>query len=232
MKIMIEKDFEAMSETTKNILFGHMSQDKRVNLSITAGNTPVHVYKKMVEIVKDSPNYANVHYYNFDEIPVAGQKEGITITDLRKLYFTPATIDEANIHPLTVENYAEQDKRLAMDGGLDAMLIGLGGDGHFCGNMPTTTSFENLTYKIKVTGEEPWFVPDMMEKDMEFVTMGPVSVMRVKHLILIVNGEKKAEMVKNVLQGPVTEEFPASILQLHPNLTVILDEAAASKLDR
>lgn len=231
MEIIIEKTFEAMSETAKNILLGHMSQDRRVNLSITAGNTPVHVYKKMVEIVKDSSNYANVHYYNFDEIPVAGQKEGITITDLRKLYLTPANIDEANIHPLTVENYAEQDKRLAMDGGLDAMLIGLGGDGHFCGNMPTTTSFENLTYKIKVTGEEPWFVPDMMEKGLEFVTMGPVSIMRVKHLILIVNGEKKAEMVKQVLQGPVTEAFPASVLQLHPNFTVILDEAAASKLE-
>ncbi|MEI5990672.1 glucosamine-6-phosphate deaminase [Enterococcus crotali] len=232
MKIIIEKNFEAMSETTKNILFGHMSQDKRVNLSITAGNTPVGVYKKLVEIVKDSPDYANVHYYNFDEIPVANQAEGITITDLRKLYLTPANINEANIHPLTVENYAEQDKRLAIDGGLDAMLIGLGGDGHFCGNMPTTTSFENLTYKIKVTGEEPWFVPDMMEKGLEFVTMGPVSVMRVKHLILIVNGEKKAEMVKNVLQGPITEEYPASILQLHPNLTVILDEEAASKLEK
>ncbi|WP_429948404.1 glucosamine-6-phosphate deaminase [Enterococcus sp. AZ101] len=232
MKIIIEKDFEAMSETTKNILLGHMSQDKRVNLSITAGNTPVGVYKRMVDIVKDSPDYANVHYYNFDEIPVADQAEGITITDLRKLYLTPANINEANIHPLTVENYAEQDKRLAMAGGLDAMLIGLGGDGHFCGNMPTTTSFENLTYKIKVTGDEPWFVPDMMEAGLEFVTMGPVSVMRVKHLILIVNGEKKAEMVKKVLQGPVTEELPASVLQLHPNLTVILDEAAASELDK
>ena len=232
MKIIIEKDFEAMSETTKNILLGHMSQDKRVNLSITAGNTPVGVYKRMVDIVKDSPDYANVHYYNFDEIPVSDQAEGITITDLRKLYLTPANINEANIHPLTVENYAEQDKRLAMAGGLDAMLIGLGGDGHFCGNMPTTTSFENLTYKIKVTGEEPWFVPDMMEAGLEFVTMGPVSVMRVKHLILIVNGEKKAEMVKKVLQGPVTEELPASVLQLHPNLTVILDEAAASELDK
>ncbi|MBM7690096.1 6-phosphogluconolactonase [Enterococcus ureilyticus] len=232
MKIIIEKDFEAMSETTKNILLGHMSQDKRVNLSITAGNTPVGVYKRMVDIVKDSPDYANVHYYNFDEIPVADQAEGITITDLRKLYLTPANINEANIHPLTVENYAEQDKRLAMAGGLDAMLIGLGGDGHFCGNMPTTTSFENLTYKIKVTGEEPWFVPDMMEAGLEFVTMGPVSVMRVKHLILIVNGEKKAEMVKKVLRGPVTEELPASVLQLHPNLTVILDEAAASELDK
>ncbi|MGX7243835.1 glucosamine-6-phosphate deaminase [Enterococcus quebecensis] len=232
MKIIIEKDFEAMSETAKNILLGCMSQDKRINLSITAGNTPVGVYKSMIEIVKDSPNYTNVHYYNFDEIPVTDQAEGITITDLRKLYFTPANINEANIHPLTVENYAQQDRRLAMDGGLDAMLIGLGGDGHFCGNMPTTTSFENLTYKVKVSGEEPWFVPDMMEKGLEFVTMGPVSVMRVKHLILIVNGKKKAEMVKNVLQGPVTEEYPASVLQLHPNFTVILDEEAASKLDR
>lgn len=232
MRIIIEKDFEAMSESTKNILLGHMSQDKRVNLSITAGNTPVGVYQKMVEIVKDSPDYDNVHYYNFDEIPVPDQSEGITITDLRKLYLTPANINEANVHPLTVANYAEQDQRLALDGGLDAMLIGLGGDGHFCGNMPTTTSFENTTYKVKVSGEEPWFEPEMMEKGMEFVTMGPVSVMRVKHLILIVNGEKKADMVKQVLEGPVTEDFPASILQLHPNLTVILDEAAASKLEK
>jgi 6-phosphogluconolactonase/glucosamine-6-phosphate isomerase/deaminase len=232
MKVMIEKDFDAMSETAKNILLGHMSQDKRVNLSITAGNTPVGVYQRLVEIVKDSSNYDNVHYYNFDEIPEPGQAEGITITDLRKLYFTPANIAPENIHPLTVENYAEQDQRLAMAGGLDAMLIGLGGDGHFCGNMPTTTSFANHTYKVKVTGGEPWFVPEMMNVGMEFVTMGPASVMKVKHLILIVNGEKKAKMVKNVLQGPVTAAYPASILQLHPNLTVVLDKAAASELTK
>lgn len=232
VKLIIEQDFEQMSETTKNILLGLMNQDKRVNLSITAGNTPVGVYEKMIEAVKDSADYANVHYYNFDEIPVPGQAEGITITDLRKLYLTPANIKNTNIHPLTVENYADQDERLAMDGGLDAMLIGLGGDGHFCGNMPTTMSFGNMTYKVKVSGQEPWFEPEMMEKGMEFVTMGPVSVMRVKQLLLIVNGAKKADMVKQVLEGPVTEEFPASILQLHPNLTVILDEAAASKLSK
>lgn len=230
MKIMIEKDFNQMSEVAKTILLGHMSQDKRVNVSITAGNTPVGVYQKMLEVVKGSTNYSNVHYYNFDEIPVEGQNEGVTITELRKLFLTPAQIQEKNIHPLTIANYAEQDQRIASAGGLDAMLIGLGGDGHFCGNMPTTTSFKKATYKIKVSGEEPWFDPSMMQKGMEFVTMGPVSVMRVKHLILIVNGEKKAEMVKQVLTGPVTETIPASILQLHPNLTVILDEPAASKL--
>ncbi|WP_321388451.1 glucosamine-6-phosphate deaminase [uncultured Enterococcus sp.] len=232
MKIIIESDFDAMSETAKNILMGHMTGAKRVNLSITGGNTPVKVYEKMVTAVKDSPNYNNVHYYNFDEIPVEGQKEGITISDLRRLYLTPAGISEENIHPLTPENYADQDQSLEDAGGLDAMLIGLGKDGHFCGNMPGTTAFNKLTYKVTVTGEESWFVPEMMEKGMSFVTMGPVSVMRVKHLILIVNGAEKAEMVRRVLTGPVSEDVPASVLQLHPNLTVILDKEAADALNK
>lgn len=229
MKILIEKNYEAMSELTKNILLGYMSNDRRINLSITGGNTPVLVYDKLAEVVKNNPKYSNVHYYNFDEIPVASQEEGITISDLRRLYLNPANISEENIHPLTVENYAQQDQRLAEAGGLDAMLIGLGKDGHFCGNMPNTVDFTKLTYRVEITGEESWFEPEMGDIK-EFVTMGPVSVMRVKHLILIVNGLAKAAMVKEALTGPITEEIPASILQLHPNLTVILDEEAASEL--
>ena len=231
MKIMIEKDFETMSETAKTVLLGHMSQAKRVNLAITAGKTPIKVYEKMVATVKDSPNYDNVHYYNFDEIPLPDQTEGITISDLKKLYLTPADIKPEQIHPLTIDNYQEQDQQIEAVGGLDAMLIGLGEDGHFCGNMPQTTRFNETTYKVTVSGEEPWFVPEMMQKGMSFVTMGPVSIMRVKHLILIVNGKKKASMVKDVLTGPITEEKPASFLQLHPNLTVILDQEAASELN-
>lgn len=231
MKVMIEKNFETMSETAKTALLGHMSQAKRVNLAITAGKTPIKVYEKMVTTVKDSPNYDNVHYYNFDEIPLPNQTEGITISDLKKLYLTPANIKPEQIHPLTIDNYQEQDQQIEAVGGLDAMLIGLGEDGHFCGNMPQTTRFNETTYKVTVSGEEPWFVPEMMQKGMSFVTMGPVSIMRVKHLILIVNGKKKASMVKDVLTGPITEEKPASFLQLHPNLTVILDQEAASELN-
>ncbi|MBO0477956.1 glucosamine-6-phosphate deaminase [Vagococcus sp. DIV0080] len=231
MKVMIEKDFETMSETAKTVLLGHMSQAKRVNLAITAGKTPIKVYEKMVATVKNSPNYDNVHYYNFDEIPLPNQTEGITISDLKKLYLTPANIDQKQIHPLTIDNYQEQDHKIEAVGGLDAMLIGLGEDGHFCGNMPQTTRFNETTYKVTVSGEEPWFVPEMMQKGMSFVTMGPVSIMRVKHLILIVNGKKKASMVKDVLTGPIIEEKPASFLQLHPNLTVILDQEAASELN-
>ena len=232
MKILIKQDFDTMSEWAKMLLLSTMSQDKRVNLSITAGKTPALVYQKLASIVKNSSDFDNVHYYNFDEIPVPHQKEGITLTDLRTLYLTPAEISEQNIHPLTVENFQQQEQRIADAGGLDLMLIGLGADGHFCGNMPTTTHFKNETYQVPVTGSEPWFVPEMMQPGMTFVTMGPASIMKVKHLVLIVNGEQKAQMVKQVLQGPVTETYPASILQLHPNLTVLLDEAAASQLEK
>lgn len=230
MKVIVEKNYEAMSELAKTILIGEMTNDRRVNLSITGGNTPVLVYQRLVEAVKDSPSYGNVHYYNFDEIPVPGQAEGVTISDLRRLYLTPAAIAEANIHPLTVENYEQQEERLAEVGGLDLMLIGLGKDGHFCGNMPGSTKFGNFTNKIMVTGEESWFEPGLIEVGDSFVTMGPASVMRVKHLVLIVNGVGKAKMVKQILTGPITEAIPASILQVHPNLTVILDEEAASEL--
>ena len=230
MKLIIEKDFDQMSETAKNILLGYMTQDRRINLSITAGKTPIKIYEKMISSLVASTSYDNVHYYNFDEIPIPNQTEGITLTELRKLFFTPAKISEHLIHPLTLDNYQKQEQTIKDVGGLDAMLIGLGEDGHFCGNMPGTTSFSNETYRITVTGEESWFVPEMMEIGMSFVTMGPISIMKVKHLILIVNGSKKAQIVKKVLTGPITEAIPASILQLHPNLTVILDKEAASEL--
>lgn len=229
MKIIVEKNAEQMSETAKNILLAHMLQDKRVNLSITAGNTPVETYQRLSKAVQHY-DVSNVHYYNFDEIPVKNQKEGVTLTDLRRLYLTPAQVPNANIHPLTPENYATHQQTIANAGGLDLMLIGLGQDGHFCGNMPTTTQWNQLIYPVTVTGEEPWFVPEIMEKGLTFVTMGPASVMKVRHLVLIVNGKQKAETVKKVLTEPISEKLPASILQLHPNFTVVLDEEAASQL--
>ena len=69
MKILIKQDFDTMSEWAKMLLLSTMSQDKRVNLSITAGKTPALVYQKLASIVKNSSDFDNVHYYNFDEIP-------------------------------------------------------------------------------------------------------------------------------------------------------------------
>ena len=81
----------------------------------------------------------------------SSSKEGITLTDLRTLYLTPAEISEQNIHPLTVENFQQQEQRIADAGGLDLMLW-LRADGHFCGNMPTTTHL-----KRNLSSDRHWF---------------------------------------------------------------------------
>ena len=117
------------------------------------------------------------------------------------------------------------------------MILGLGYDGHFCGNSPRKTKWDNLTVKLPIFKEhfqsiansefdgELAAVPDY------FVTMGPRSVMMARQLVMIVNGKHKASMVKRVIEGEIDEMIPATILKLHPDLTIIMDQDAASELD-
>ncbi|KAF9404762.1 hypothetical protein HW555_014183 [Spodoptera exigua] len=215
-----------------------MYQDKRVNLAITAGSTPVKMYEYLVDDVKDKTYFDNVHYYNFDEIPFMKKKGyGVTMTNLSKLFFDPAGIDTEHIHPLDQDNYQSQDLRIKQDGGLDLILLGIGADGHYCGNLPGTTTFENETSLVdenatpnmkdvllnEVGGDEA-------ERPSFYVTMGPKSVMQAKEIVLFATGKKKARIIKQAFFGPVTNDVPASLLQTHPNLTIVLDKEAAAEI--
>lgn len=236
MKIIIEKNYEVLSETTARILLGEMYQDKRVNISITAGASPVGTYEIVTKVIADNVDiYDNVHFYNFDEVQLKGQEIGLTMGGLTKQFFAPANIKSDNIHPLTMNNYLEKEAEVEAAGGFDLMLIGLGQDGHFCGNMPYAVQFDKTIYKIKLEDKYPWY--QMMKASFkeqeipeEMVTMGAAMLMKVKRLVLIVNGKSKAEAVARLLHDDISPEFPASILRLHPNLTIILDADAASAL--
>lgn len=236
MRLIITKDYEEMSKVAAQHLLGHMfNSQHRVNLSITAGTTPVLMYKMLVQEVKGKDYFDNIHYYNFDEIPhKVNKQEGITITDLRNMYFTPAGIPEERIHVLTEKNYTEQDEKVAGDGGLDMILLGIGTDGHFCGNLPGTTKFKDLTTRVdcdeamkeRIGGhfDNKDDIPDF------YITMGPASVMRARHLILFASGVRKAAIMKTWFETNIEERIPASILKNHPNISVILDQDAASLL--
>ena len=238
MKIIVEETYEKMSRVAANILLGKMYQNKRVNLAITAGSTPVKMYEYLVDDVKDKIYFDNVHYYNFDEIPFMKKKGfGVTMSNLNKLFFEPAGIDPDHIHPLDQDNYQTQDLRIKQDGGLDLILLGIGADGHYCGNLPGTTTFENETSLVdknatpnmkeillnEVSGVEA-------ERPSFYVTMGPKSVMQAKEIVLFATGKKKAQIIKQAFFGPVTNDVPASLLQTHPNLTIVLDKDAATEI--
>lgn len=230
MKIIVEKNFEEMSKTSLEILMGMMYEDKHSQIAITAGSTPALMYEMLAKNLKDKAPIKDVTFYNFDEIPVYNEEGyGITMAQLREQVFVPCNIPAEQIHALTVDNYKEHDDYIKSVGGLDGIFMGLGADGHFCGNMPGMTKFDSKTVRIDLSGDiKKMLAAPGTEGPDYFVTMGPASVMAVRKLVMFVNGTKKAEAVKNCFFSEVSEKWPSSILQLHPNFTLILDEEAAS----
>lgn len=236
MKLIITKDYEEMSEVALEYLLKYMHTDKaRTNISITGGSTPKRLYELLIPKVKGKTCFDNVHFYNFDEIPFKKEdREGVTITGLRKQFLSQAGINEKNIHPLDQTNYMTQDERIKNDGGLDLILLGLGWDGHFCGNLPHSTKFGDGTVKFECDEyfksrlldefEDPNDIPDY------YITMGPRSIMAANNLVMIASGKRKAEPVKKLLEGVVTDDYPSTLLTLHPHFTLIIDEEAASLL--
>ncbi|MCQ3876806.1 glucosamine-6-phosphate deaminase [Klebsiella variicola] len=237
MKMIVTEDYEEMSLVASHHVLGYITAPRRVNLAVTAGSTPKRMYEHLTVAVKGKAFYDRVHYYNFDEIPFRGQsREGVTISNLRQLFFTPAQIKEENIHKLTLDNAAQHDRQLEEAGGLDLMVLGLGADGHFCGNLPNTTRFHDQTVEVPIHGEMIGIVAngemggDFSVVPDSYVTMGPRSVMAAKNLLLIVSGAAKAQALKQVVEGPVSEQVPASVLKLHPSLVIIADKAAVTEL--
>lgn len=229
MKLVIEKDTQAMSENAMYILLGAMLQDKRVNISLTSGRTPKTMYEMMIPLIRDQKKFKDVEFYLFDENPFIGEKYGTNWAEMKEMFFEPAHIPEERIHRISLDNWQTYDWEIRQAGGLDVMVIGLGHDGHFCGNCPRCTQFDSYTYcmeyKDKLAAN-----PNYGERPRQpyTITMGAKSLMRVRHLVMIVDGQEKAEIFKRFIEEPINEEVPATILKLHPNLTAICDEAAAS----
>lgn len=233
MKLVIEDDYAALSRTTAAVLAAAMLHDRRVNLSITAGATPAGAYRLLAPLLATRPaDLDNVHFYNFDEIP-NGTDRGVTRTSLDQQIFGPAGIDESRIHGLTLDNADRIRADLREHGGLDLMLMGLGADCHFCGNMPGTTRYDADIYVYDVHPGLPWYhlIEGMDPAPARVVTFGFPMVLRARQAVLIVSGAAKAEALAEVLTGPIGADRPGTILRTHPNLLLIADRDAAALIE-
>ena len=151
---------------------------------------------------------------------------------MQKLFFEEANIPEERIHDMTMENWETYDEEISRAGGIDVMVIGLGYDGHFCSNCPRCTPMDSYSYAMdRATKNKA--NPDYPKREHLPITltMGPKSLMKVKHLVMIVNGKEKAGILKQVLDSPITDELPSTVLKLHPNMTLICDKDASSELN-
>lgn len=210
-------------------------------LGLATGNTPLGMYKELVRRHKEEQlDFSQVRTFNLDEyLGITADHPASYHTYMNNQLFNHVNIDKARTHlPQPESDSAEEAKRfrelLAQYGPCDLQVLGIGTNGHIGFNEPGT-SFESVTSVVKLAeatlqANAPVFGTDPENMPKYAISMGIAEIISARKILLLANGESKAEIMQRALEGPVTEDVPASVLQRHPNVIVLCDEAAASKL--
>lgn len=210
-------------------------------LGLATGSSPVGLYKEMIRAHKENgTSYKNILTWNLDEyVGIPRTHEQSYWTFMHENLFNFIDIPEENIHVPVGESEDEEAECVKYEESMkghtvDIQVLGIGSDGHIAFNEPGTP-FDSLTHLMDLTEQTRkdnarFFDNDINQVPKRSITMGLASIMRAKKIIVIATGENKAEAVYGMLKGPKTTDCPASILQDHPDVTVLLDKAAASKL--
>lgn len=210
-------------------------------LGLATGSTPEGIYERLVDKYKAGQvSFASVKTFNLDEylgIPI-NHVSSYSYYMYDKL-FNHVDIQKNNINllcpcPNSIDKECmDFEAAIKACGGIDLQILGLGPNGHIGFNEPGTP-FESTTHLVELTestieANSRFFEsPDQMPR--QAITMGIKTIMQAQRIILMAKGQKKAHIIKEALTGPVTTRVPASVLQLHPNVLVILDRQAAAML--
>lgn len=241
MRIIRTKDYEEMSRKAAAIISAQVVIKPDCVLGLATGGTPVGIYKNLVNWYKGGDlDFSEVTSVNLDEyrgLP-REHKESYWSFMHRNLF------DHVNIKPEHINlpdgmnmdadtECARYDKVIESVGGIDLQLLGIGHDGHIGFNEPSN-AFDLGTHCVKLTDEtidaNQRFFNNRDEVPREAYTMGTRTIMQARKVLMVVSGKDKAEIIKKAFFGPVTPEVPASILQMHPDFTLVADEDALSLL--
>lgn len=243
MRIIVAKDYKDMSRKAANIISAQIITKPNCVLGLATGSSPIGTYDQLVEwYEKGDLDFSQVSSVNLDEY------RGLDHNHDQSYYyfmhehlFDRINIDPANTNvPDGTEPDAEKECRryeelIASYGGVDLQLLGLGHNGHIGFNEPAP-AFDKETHCVDLTEStieaNKRFFASADDVPRQAYTMGIGTIMKAKKILVVVSGEDKAEIVAKAFYGDVTPEVPASILQFHPDVTVVVDEAAASKLPR
>lgn len=241
MKIYKAKDYKDMSRKAANIISAQVIMKPNCVLGLATGSTPIGTYDQLVEWYnKGDLDFSEVTTVNLDEY------KGLPRTNDQSYYYFmhQHLFDRVNVDPerTNVPNGMEPDAEkecgryeelIRSLGGVDLQLLGLGHNGHIGFNEPGE-AFEKETHCVELTEStieaNKRFFASADDVPKQAYTMGIKTIMQAKKILIVVNGENKADIVERAFFGPVTPEVPASILQLHNDVTLVGDEAALAKI--
>ena len=237
MKICKVKNYEEMSRVAANMLFSLITLKPDCVLGLATGSTPIGTYKNLIASYESGNlDFSQVKTVNLDEY------KGLPRDNDQSYYyfmqdnlFQHVNIDQTNVNlpdGMAADADAEcvrYDALVKSLGGADLQVLGLGRNGHIGFNEPDEV-FSRGTHCVALTEStieaNRRFFADINDVPREAITMGVQTIMSAKKILLLVSGADKAKALHDAIYGPITPNLPASVLQLHPDVTIIADEAA------
>ncbi len=235
MNFITVKSYDELSKKAANIIAAQVISKPCSVLGLATGSTPVGTYKKLAEYNKAGDvDFSCVTSVNLDEYQgLKGDNDQSYRYFMNNNLFKHINIDinKTFVPDGCASDLAEEGKRydelIKSLGGIDIQLLGIGLDGHIGFNEPDD-AFTAETHEVELD-------PSTIEANARFfaskddvptkaITMGMMSIMQAKKILLIANGKNKKDIVEKSFFGPITPQVPASILQLHPDVTVIFSE--------
>ena len=241
MKIYKTKDYEEMSKKAAHIIASQVILHPDCVLGLATGSTPVGTYKNLVKWYEEGDlDFSQITSCNLDEYRgLSGDND-----QSYRYFMNHNLFDSVNIRKectyvpdgLNEDSDAacrEYEEIIARAGGIDLQLLGLGHNGHIGFNEPAE-DFPKTTHCVDLTEStiqaNKRFFENEADVPRQAYTMGILPIVQAKKVIMIANGKNKADIIKKAFTGPVTPEVPASILQMHPDFTLIADEDALSEI--
>lgn len=240
MKIIVVENYEALSNTAADIFAKQVQVKPDSVLGFATGSSPIGTYKRLIELYEAGKlDFSKVTTFNLDEyLGIDKNHEQSYYYFMHHNLFDHINVKEDKISipsgtgdlEETCENY---EKAIEAAGGIDLQILGIGRNGHIGFNEPGVP-FDTTTHLVELDKNtieaNSRFFESVEDVPTKAITMGIKTIMNARSIILIANGENKADAIYNTVYGPVSPETPASVLQLHPNVTLIVDKEAAARL--
>jgi glucosamine-6-phosphate deaminase len=231
-----------MSRKAADVIADALNAKPNAVLGMATGSSPLGLYKELVRMHREEGlDFSQVTTFNLDEyvgLPVTHEQSYHYF--MHENFFKHVNIPKQNIYipSGTTRNYRAfcqwYEERIEECGGIDIQILGIGSDGHIAFNEPTSSLNSRTRLKTlarQTIEDNARFFDTIEDVPIYAITMGVGTILEARKLVLVANGEHKAEAVAKMIEGPVTHMVTASALQLHHTARVFLDEAAASKLE-
>ncbi|MCA0385438.1 MAG: glucosamine-6-phosphate deaminase [Firmicutes bacterium] len=241
MNLIIVKDYSEMSQRAAHLVAAQLLSKPDSILGLATGDTPKGLYRSLIKYYEEGViSFKQAMAFNLDEYVGLASEHAQSYRSFMKqnlFDFVDFLPEKCFIPQGDASNPEKEAMRyealIDQSGGIDLQILGIGRNGHIGFNEPGS-NFEAYTHVVELDSrtvvDNARFFDSIEEVPRKAISMGIKTIMKSKKIILLASGASKGEALYQMMYGKITPELPASVLQLHPNVTVICDEAASEKL--